>query len=438
MIAMTYPSYRFLVCGLALFIAGEPRVAEAADNSWPHWRGPNRNDVVGEVSGWEAGAWAPQKPAWTTDVGEGSTSPVVVDGRLYTMGWQNGQDRLVCLDARTGKRLWRVSYKCPRYGRHATGDQGLYSGPTSTPEYNRQTGYLYTLSVDGDLNCWDTNAKGRSVWKLNLYEAYHVPRRSRVNRSGRRDYGYTSSPLVHDDWVIVEVGAPVGNLIAFDKRTGQQQWTSEANDPAGHNGGPVPIIVDGTPCIAVHTFNGLLVARLDVGHQGETVATYPWKTHFANNIATPAVHGNNVVMTSSYNHHKIVRLRITLNGGATKVWERNEASKVCSPVIYDGYLYWAWRTMTCLDFETGKIQWQGGRFSDAGSCIATADNRLIVWANRGDLYLVESARRSPKEYTELASRKRLGRSDAWPHIVLADGRLYCKDRTGYLICFDLD
>lgn len=59
------------------------------------------------------------------------------------------------------------------------------------------------------------------------------------------------------------------------------------------------------------------------------------------------------------------------------MWEQDQASKVCSPVIHQGHVYWAWRSMTCLDFETGKVQWQGGQFGDAGSCIVTADDRLI-------------------------------------------------------------
>lgn len=409
----------------------------AAAEDWSHWRGPNRNDITVEPSGWSDGRWLPDSPAWTVDVGEGSTSPIVVDGRLYTMGWRDGKDHLVCLNAESSETLWQVSYDCPRYGRHATGDEGLYSGPTSTPEYDRETSLLYTLSADGDLACWDTTANGKQIWALNLYDQYEVPQRPRVNRSGRRDYGYTSSPLVHGDWLIVEVGASTGNLIAFDKRTGKQVWASTATDLPGHNGGPVPIDVDGKPCVAVHTFEGLLVTRLDEGHRGETVATYPWKTDFANNIATLAVFENNVVITSAYNQYKMARLRITLADGAKVVWQRDEASKVCSPIIHNGRIYWAWNTMTCLDFETGKTLWQGGRFGDAGSCILTGDDRLIVWSNRGDLSLIETAERSPSSYTKLASRERLDRSDVWPHVVLADGRLYCKGRLGNIICFKL-
>ena len=401
---------------------------------WPHWRGPNRDGRVSSDSGYKAGQWLSDKPDWQAKVGAGSSSPLVIDGRLYTMGWRDGEEHLVCLDATTGNGIWRASYAAPRYGRHATGDQALYSGPSSTPEYDADTGFLYSLGSDGDLHCWDTRRQGQRVWHVNLYAKYGAEQRPKVGRSGRRDYGYTSSPLVYRDWLIVEVGAAAGNLVAFDKGDGREVWTSQASSPAGHNGGPVPITVEGVACVAVHNFDGLLVVRLDSGKEGETIATYPWKTSFANNIATPGVSGNNVVITSAYNHYKIARLQISLNG-ARKVWEQPYASKVCSPVIHDGHVYWAWRELICLDFATGQLRWKGGRFGEPGSCIVTGDDRLIVWAKRGDLILAETARRSPSAYRQLAARTGVFRRDAWPHVVLAGGRVYCKDRDGNLACF---
>src|SRR5437016_478906 len=80
---------------------------------WTHWRGPERNDIVAEVSGWGAAGWTVQEPLWSANVGDGNTSPLVVQGRLYTMGWSKEQDQLRCLDAATGKELWKVSYPCP-------------------------------------------------------------------------------------------------------------------------------------------------------------------------------------------------------------------------------------------------------------------------------------------------------------------------------------
>jgi len=402
---------------------------------WPHWRGATRNGVVDESSGWDGENWL-LSDVWNANVGEGSTAPLIVDDRLYTMGWQDGRDRVQCLDALTGRMLWSVDYVAPRFGREAVGDQGIYSGPSSTPEFDDETGYLFTLSLDGDLHCWNTRDKGKTIWGNNLYEQFDVPRRPQVGRSGRRDYGFTSSPLVWRDWLIVEVGAKEGNLVAFDKRTGKKVWTSQSQAPAGHNGGPVPMTVEGVPCVAVHNHDGLLVVRLDAEHHGETIATWDWMTTFANNIATPTVDGNYILLTSSYNIHKIAKLEITL-GGARLVWEQKQASKVCSPVIYDGHVYWAWRQVMCLDYETGALRWQGGRVGDQGSLIATKDGRLIVWANRGDLTLIESAKRSPKNYTELAAKKRIGKTDAWPHVVLSGGLLFCKDRAGRLVCLKL-
>ena len=243
-------------------------------DDWPHWRGPNRNDIISEPSGWTADGWRSSESAWKQNVGEGSTSPIVVGDRLFVMGWRDEKDFVYCLNTKTGKEDWSVSYKCPQYGRLATGDEGLYSGPTSTPEYDEATGFLYTLSCDGDLICWDTNHRGQRVWSVNLYDTYSIHRRPKVGRSGQRDYGYTTAPLVHGDWVIVEAGADEGTLLALDKKTGQQIWLSEAKGPAGHTGGVVPMIVEGVPCVAVMTFQGLLVTRVDAGHAGRTVAQY--------------------------------------------------------------------------------------------------------------------------------------------------------------------
>ena len=418
---------------ILLFLAGTLIVASnGSADDWTHWRGPNRNDIVGETSGFRDGQWLADEPVWSANVGEGASSPLVVNDEVFVLGWQRGQDVLSCLDTTTGKVRWSKSYQCPRFGRLATGDQGLYSGPTSTPEYDPGTGFLYTLSCDGDLICWDTKNQGQNVWRLNLYERYKIGRRPRIGRSGLRDYGYTTAPLVHGNWVLVEVGATDGLVMAFHKATGERVWTSEANGPAGHTGGLVPITVENIPCIAVLSCYHFYVIRIDEKSPGETVAQYEWTTSFINNIATPAVHKNFVLITSAYNHEAICKLEITL-AGANKVWEAPFSSKVCSPIIHDGHVYWAWRELHCLDFETGKSQWSGGRFGDAGSCILTSDDRLIVWGGRGELLLVETAKRADS-YKELARRERLGSGDVWPHVVLANQRIYTKDRKGTLTC----
>jgi outer membrane protein assembly factor BamB len=405
-------------------------------DDWPDWRGPKGDSTTGEVSHWNGQAWGPPRELWRIDVGAGGTSPLVIDGKLYVAGWREGQDTVYCFDAASGAEIWKQSYAAPQYGRQAVGEQGLYSGMSATPKFDPETGYLYTVSLDGDLNCWDTAAQGANVWRLNYYDAYAIPRRPRVARAQQRDYGYSGTPLVHGDWVVAEVGsAEEGTLMAFDKRTGQRVWTSQAKEPAGHTAGLVAMTVEGVPCAAVFTLRGLLVARLDAGHEGETVAWREWETNYGQNTTTVSVVDQFALITSEYNHNRIAKLEITLSG-AREVWIKDYSSKVCVPVVHEGHVYWAWREMFCLDFATGELKWRGGTHGDAGSCIVTSDGRLIVWSGAGNLTLVESAQRSPDRYTPLATIEGIGAADAWPHLALAENRLYCKDRNGRLVCLE--
>jgi outer membrane protein assembly factor BamB len=429
---MTYQSIG-CINFIAMVLSVAPATATADD--WPHWRGPNRNGISPESSGYQNGRWFNSKPAWRVSVGKGSSSPLVVGDKLYTMGWRNGKDTVVCLDTATGKTVWSQSYACPQFGRLALGDQGQYAGPSSTPEFDRATGYLYTLSIDGRLHCWDTKNAGKPVWKHALHERYKVIQRPQVGKSGHRDYGFTTSPLVFGDWLLLEVGAKEGTVIAFDKRTGKEAWRSELAEPAGHTGGLALITVEGVPCIAVLTHFHLAVIRLDQSNAGKTLARYPWVTDFANSIPTPAVDGPHVVITSAYNNMAICKLKITLKG-AEKVWQTKYPSGVCSPVIHKGRVYLAWRTIRCLDFETGKQLWSGENVGSPGSCVVTADDRLIVWCKSGELLLAETAERSPDQFKLLAENRRVLSDLAWPHVVLAHGRLYCKDREGVLVCFE--
>ncbi len=406
--------------------------AVATADDWPHWRGPNRDATTPESSRWEAGRWPPGEPAWSVSTGIGASAPLVADGRVYAFGWREGREGVDCLDLDTGEVIWRADYPAPDYGRFHAYDEQMYRGPSAAPELDND-GRLYTLGIDGDLTCWDA-LSGDRLWARNLYDEFAVSQRPDAG-GGVRDYGYTCAPLAWGRWLLVEAGSPQGSIIALDQATGRTRWTSTATDAAGHSGGIVPLTVEGVPCAAVLTLERLLVVRLDDLHQGETAVTYPWKTHYANSIATPTVHGDSVVLTSGYNQSRTVRVRLRL-GSAELVWESPRFSKVCSPVVHAGHVYFAWQRLWCLDWETGEERWNGGAFGDDASVIATSDDRLIVFGRRS-LALCESAVRSPQSYTELAVQKGIGEAQSWPHVAIADGRIICRDRDGALMCFDL-
>jgi outer membrane protein assembly factor BamB len=423
-IASTFPLAALLLTAIS---------AATARADWPHWRGPTRDGLSPETSGYQDGRWLSDKPLWSGSFGAGGSSPIAIGNAAYFFGWAGGQDRLTAVEAATGKRLWSVSYAARERGRHATGDEGFYGGPSSTPEFDAATGWIYTLGLDGELRACDTRDKGRLVWRLNLYDQYEAPQRPKIGRSSPRDYGYTTSPLVHNDWLIVEVGGKAGTLVAFDKRSGREVWTSQAKRRAGHTAGLAPMTVAGEPCVAVLTLTHLLVASLASESPGRTVAEHPWETEYANNIPSPAVSGDRVIVTSGYNHETICCLQI-LPGQAKQLWEQPYHSKICTPVIARERVYFAFEKLRCLDLASGRQFFEGGSFGDAGSCIFTADERLIVFGGRGKLALVAGPKESPAAYRQLAASGPLFTSDVWPHVVLAGGRLLCKDREGNVKC----
>jgi outer membrane protein assembly factor BamB len=87
----------------------------------------------------------------------------------------------------------------------------------------------------------------------------------------------------------------------------------------------------------------------------------------------------------------------------------------------------------CIDFKTGKTKWQD-RCVGKGS-IAAADGRLYVRGENGPSALVDA---SPDAYKELGRFDQPDRSSkmAWPHPVIASGRLYLRDQN-VLLCYDV-
>jgi hypothetical protein len=157
------------------------------------------------------------------------------------------------------------------------------------------------------------------------------------------------------------------------------------------------------------------------------VAQAPWSTHYANNIPTPAVMDNHVLVTSSYNVSRTVLFEVTARGLREK-WRVRDHAKVGSPVIYKGRVFLVHRDLLCLDLATGRRLWKGGDFGH-GSCLVTAgDDRLLVFG-KGRLVLVDAL---AKGYKEVAKTGRIFRATCYPHPAVADGLVAVKDMAGNL------
>src|SRR5213082_124980 len=79
-------------------------LALAAD--WPQWLGPNRNGASAEkVAVWKE----PLKVLWKQPVGEGHSSPVVAQGKvfLHTRVTGKTEEQTSAFDAKTGELIWQ-------------------------------------------------------------------------------------------------------------------------------------------------------------------------------------------------------------------------------------------------------------------------------------------------------------------------------------------
>lgn len=199
-----------IVAGL-LATAQSPAVAE-----WSQWRGPNRDGVspeTGLLQDWPAGG---PRLAWrATGVGEGYSSFSAAQGRLYTLGARGNTEYVIALDRATGKKVWEYAN-----GRRFQNDRG--DGPRSTPTI--EGNFLYTLGGSGDLTCLDATT-GQKVWSLNIVQQY----------GGVNPYwGYSESPLIVGDRILVNAGGRRASIVAVNKTDGKPLW-QQHNDEAGYS-----------------------------------------------------------------------------------------------------------------------------------------------------------------------------------------------------------
>ena len=99
---MNFPCVSLAVTGLAFLAV----VTQAAD--WAQWRGPERTGHA--PADWAVPTSLPTEPkiVWKVKVGEGFSSPVVAQGRVFHMDNVGGKEVLHAATVDDGKELWQV------------------------------------------------------------------------------------------------------------------------------------------------------------------------------------------------------------------------------------------------------------------------------------------------------------------------------------------
>jgi outer membrane protein assembly factor BamB len=385
---------------------------------WPQWRGPERNGISRETG--LIRQWPKQGPSleWkATRLGEGYSSVSVAGGRVYTMGNRGREEYVIALDAANGKEVWASAIGRVR------ADGGGYPGPRCTPTIDGN--HLFALGLNGDLVCLEA-ATGKLRWSKNLTKDFGGQMMS--------GWGYSESPLVDGDKVVCTPGGRRGTLLALNKETGTPVWQSrDFQDPAAYSS-IIPaaagrqrqyIQMTGSSVAGIAPDNGALLWRYS--RQGPTAA-----------VPTPIYQDHMVYATSGYGAgcHLI---RLTSNNRGIHA-EEVYANKVMvnhhgGVILIDDHVYGYsdGKGWVCQEFQSGQMTWNE-RSLGKGS-VTFADGHLYARSEGGTVALIEA---SPRGYVEKGRFEQPNRSNqnAWPHPVVAGGRLYLRDQD-ILLCYNV-
>lgn len=398
---------------------------EAQKGEWSRWRGPNGDGVSAEKG--LLAEWPNEGPplAWQAKgFGGGFSSVAVAGGKVFTLGNKDGKCCVVAANVKDGKVLWSTPFGG--------------GSPNCTPTVDGNL--VFGVTHDGDLACCETKS-GKLVWSKSFPRDF----------GGRMHsgWGYSESPLVDGDLLIVTPGADKALLAALNKKTGEVVWQTEASrEDLGRNGGDgaayASIVISHAAGVKQYV---TLVGRGLVGvdaQSGKLLWNYSPVANGTANIPTPIINGDYVFGSSGYGTGsallKIVKKGDKLEAEEEYFLEGNKLQNHHGGMIRLGdYIYMGHGHNeghpVCIEMATGKDAWRPGRGPGGDSAaIAYADGHLYFRYQDGTMALIEA---TPKEYKLKGKFKiKTHNGESWPHPVIAGGKLYLRDQND-LLCYDI-
>ncbi len=401
--------------------------------NWPQFRGPLRDNIARPETPL-ADAWPPEGPPvrWMTEVGDGHAGPVVHDGRVYLLDYdeQRRGDAVRCLSFADGGEIWRRFYPV-----HTKRNHGISRTVPAIAGRN-----LVTLGPQCQVRGVDA-VTGEHRWSIDLPARYGT----------RVPLWYAGQcPLIDGQTVVVAVGGERVLAAGFDCTTGQVEW--ETPNPGGWQMSHASL--------AVATFHGVrqyictsLGGIAGIGADGGDRGRILWSvSSFSPNVIAPTpvpLPGNRFLQTAG---HGSGSAWFDVRRTAAGVWEavetrrfdrRTFACEQQTPILRNGVLLTVLpsdavhhrQELTCMNLS-GEILWHSGpqdRFA-LGPFLGVGDDRMLLLGDTGVLTL---ARATPDGYVRLARHTLFadGR-DAWGPMALVDGLLLLRDSTR-LLCIDL-
>ena len=424
----------------------------ARADDWPQWLGPRRDSI------WREPGLATAIPAaglpvkWRVPVAGGYSGPAVADGRVYVMDYvaregelvngpndrtlRAGTERLLCLDAATGRLLWKHEYDCPYSISYA-------SGPRCTPTV--ADGRVYALGAEGNLACLDA-ATGRLLWSKDFKTLYAAP---------TPIWGFCGHPLVEGDLLVCLVGGPGSVAVAFDRVTGAERWKALTASESGYC---PPTVIESAGVRQLVIWDADNLNALDPA-TGRVLWSQPLKPMYGMSIMAPQVADTprgQVLFASGIGRVAALYALAADAPAARLLWRGEPKSAVfcanATPFIAGDTLYGCdcdTGMLTAVALDDGRRLWEtlepttgGERRSKHGTAFLVRQaegvagdpagtTRTWIFSETGDLIL---ARLSPEKYEELGRTRLLdptnecfGREVVWSHPAFANGCILVRN-----------
>ncbi len=409
----------FLLGGFAALLALSG--ARPAFGQWPQWGGPNRN-FVSNATGL-ASSWSEEGPKkiWSRSLGDGYSAIAMDGGVLFTMYLKDKKNIVVALKASTGETVWE-------YEHASTVPEGIETrfgtGPRSTPTIAK--GNVYALSFDGSLTCLNKST-GKVVWSHDLMKEFGAK---------SPEFGFSSSPAVYKNMLVVAVGGKGCGLMAFDLDGGSVAW--KKHDFENLYSSPIVINVGGEDQIV------LLTDREVVGvsaKNGSMRWQFPHVNQWKTNILTPLWNKDGLLYIASSGDAGSRMIKLTRNGAKTEAKEVWASRKMktghgnavrVGDHIYGVGGYQNAATVSAINALTGEIAWQEKEKGYSAGTLVYADKKLFLLKDDGSLSLMVP---SPKGL-EIKSKVQLLKETSWAMPTIVGKRMFVRD-TENIMALDL-
>ena len=357
---------RLVALGL-ICTAAEFSIEKHVQADWTRFRGPNGSGISEEKTPTPTTWSEKENLKWKVPMpGAGVSCPIVVGDRVFVTcysGYGLNQEEpgdvkelvrhLVCLEKTTGKTLWKKDVP-------AAAPEDPYSGmgvpqhgyASHTPTSDGKNVYVFF----GKSGVLAFDFEGKKLWETSVGQG-----------SDSRRWGSSSSPVVHEDVLIVPAGAEGRALIGLDKNTGKELWKLDS-EKLGN--------VWGTPAIAKVGSKTELV----IGAPGEIWGLDPktgkfgWFCAYMDNgdqFSSSVVVDGEVVYAVEGRGGGSVAVKAGGKDDVTKsntVWLGRDNGRFASPIVYEGRLYnLSGKKLTCIDAKTQEKIFEG-RLKDKQWC----------------------------------------------------------------------